>query len=164
MKPSVWIVILLLSSIAAYIVGRYGKQAVIIPVEIATKEAEAEKIIETAIEAETITIDSRHKVETAIEALGAATKTRIQSGLSIDDLPEPIAVEYSAMQELIRVQSAQLELEIRRGDAWKDAALAYQELSALLTLEQGRLIKSAKSRGFRWGLGTGAVLALAVLL
>ncbi|MCL1909206.1 MAG: hypothetical protein FWG12_07585 [Holophagaceae bacterium] len=126
--------------------------------------AESLELSKNAERAEATAVKSRPKVKAAEEALEISTETRIASGFSINDLPEPFIAEFEALKELTIIQAAQLQLETQRGDAWRDAALAQRELASLVLEQQWRLANEAKRKGFAWGMGAGAILALAVLL
>jgi hypothetical protein len=127
--------------------------------EIRTVIERVEIAKEIAVETELRVIEYRPIVIEAREALIAATETRIEAGISIDDLPAPVIAEYQAMTELISSLETQLALEIQRGDAWRDAFWEQEQLVALLR-EQG---KSEKRKGFIWGSGLSAALLLVLL-
>ena len=124
----------------------------------------AEVAIQEAIVIEAKAIETRPAVAEAIEVLETATETRVNSQFSFDSLPKPLFDEIIAMQNLIAAQATQIELEIARGDKWKAAATAQQELVALLLSSQGQQIKIAKHKGFKWGLGSGAGAVLLLIL
>jgi hypothetical protein len=77
--------------------------------------------------------------------------------------------EIDALEELVETLEAQVELEIGRGDAWKEAAEAQQELvSAMQESHEAELkaeIKKAKRKGLKiGGIGGAAIILLLVLL
>ena len=134
----------------------------LLPQALAEAGERADEAVQEAVQAEETAIAIRPAVEAAMEALEIATETRVRSGLTFDSLPKPIAQEMAALRGLVRAQAEQLEAEMRRGDAWKAAAMASQEHASLLAKEA----RSAKGKGFRRGLagGAGAALLLVVLL
>jgi hypothetical protein len=133
----------------------------------AVKEAagKAETATQAATAIEGKAIAARPKAKMAAEAVKIATETRVASAISLDGLPEA-AAEFEAMKNLIDALHAQLELEIQRGNAWKEAALAQQELVAALQEQQGALIKAGRRKGLAWGAAGGAtaVILLVALL
>ena len=136
------------------------------PAQIATATLKIEVAYKDAVEKEIKAIEHRPKVKEATEAVEIATATRVISNFSIESLPESFATEFRALNQLIQAQAEQIELEIARGDAWRESFLAQQELLNMLTAHHEQQLKLSKRKGFAWGAGVGAggILLLVILL
>jgi hypothetical protein len=122
----------------------------------------AETAMEAAVVTETKAVASRPKVEAAKEALQEKIEVRIASCINLDDLPAPVLAEFEAMRELVDAMEKQLEFEKQRGDMWRDAALAQQELVSTLQEQQENLTRAANKKGLKWGFVGGVALAILV--
>jgi hypothetical protein len=123
-------------------------------------ETKAETATKEAMAAETKAIAARPKVQAAKAALQEAAETRIAPNLGLDGLPGPLAAEFETMRGYIAALEIQLDLEARRGDMWKEAALAQKELVAALQEQQAALIKAERRKGLAWGAAGGAAAAI----
>jgi hypothetical protein len=135
--------------------------------EIVTHTAQvAKEATEVALQVEAVAEESRPIVEAATVKVAKAKKTRIDAGITVADLPMPVADEFGAMLELITAQAVQIDLEIERGDRWKDAALAHQAAADAARNQLQATAKAERRKGFKWGAltGAGAVAIIAVLL
>jgi len=118
-----------------------------------------------AVQLETKVATARKETKAKMEAADKAVETRINAGISITDIPMPVAAEYAAMLELIAAQAHQLELEKQRGDAWQAAAIASQEAADAARNQLDAVARAERRKGLKWGLGIGgAILIVAVLI
>ena len=129
-------------------------------VQVATSKVE--QATQIAIEAETKAVEARPVVVKAVENTRKATETRINTGISIEQLPMPVQVEYNSMRGLIQAYETQLEHEISRADAWKTLTEAQQELIAALELDHTMALKKTYWQALRKGAVGGALVTLLV--
>jgi preprotein translocase subunit YajC len=109
-------------------------------------------------------ISGRSKVKIAQNTLKIATQTRIEAGFAIEDMPEPVIIEFNAMQGLITVLEEQNELESQRGDAWEQTAAALEELNQMLQEQQKTITKTTYRKGLAWGAAAGAAIIIVLIL
>jgi len=132
-------------------------------VQVAT--AKVERVTQVAVEAEAKAVEARPAVAEAKQAVEVATETRIEAGITVEQLPLPVRVEFIAMRDLIVVYETQLSLETARADAWKDVVESQKELIEAMTTEHTAALKRSKCQGFLVGSGaTATVIALILLL
>jgi hypothetical protein len=126
----------------AYLAGARVDKSEPLGREVQAAEIKAEQARQIAIEAEARALESRPKVMTArkkVQALATIVKqppkesppeiavnSRIDASAILESLPKGRGVE--SLVELVTALDEQLELEIQRGDAWKAAFEANQEL------------------------------------
>jgi hypothetical protein len=129
-------------------------------------QAKADIATQEAAAAEVKAVGARPRARAAKEALQEKIEIRIASSINLDGLPAPVLAEFEAMRELVDAMEAQLEFETRRGDMWRDAALAQQELVSVLQGQQENLTKAAHRKGLKWGAigGAAAVILLVALI
>ena len=110
--------------------------------------------------------ESRPAVKAAREAAHAAIAIRVKSGILVADLPQPMADEHEALMALLQASTEQLEIEQRRAEAWREAAIASQAAAEAARLQLEATAKVEWRRGFKWGAGIGAAAAIlaAILL
>ena len=164
MKTFIWFAAATLLSFAlGWVCGFVDRRPAAPPseaVQIAT--AKVEQVAQIAVEAEAIAFESRPMVAKAKEAVEVATETRVNAGFSMEQLPMPVQVEFSAMRELIQTYETQLNLEVSRADAWKEVVEAQRELIEAMTVEHAASLKKARFQSFWKGATGGAMAALLV--
>ena len=135
------------------------------PESIERTQAKAQEARIVAVQLETKVATARSDTKAKMEAADRAVETRVNAGISITDIPMPVAAEYAAMLELIAAQAHQLELEKQRGDAWQAAAIASQEAADAARNQLDAVARAERRKGLKWGLGIGgAILIVAVLI
>jgi hypothetical protein len=119
-----------------------------------------------AIEIETSAIEARPAVQTAKRRATAAKLARVEviEAQAIPPLPEIAIAEIMALEGYADALETQVGLEVARGDAWKDAFDASQELVAAMQENHATEIKKARRKGLKIGAGIGSAIVLLLVL
>jgi len=145
------------------------RKADIEPFEARESVREAVKAVEgavkTAIEADTKAVEARPRVAGAKRKAKAATADRAAATIVLESLPVYVQTEIGALTDLAAELETQVALEIARGDAWEETALAERDVTLAVKEEAQRRTVAARRRGIRLGVTvTGAVVLILILL